>query len=63
MKRDFEKWMQTLRGSIATYSYYVNFKKIFANVDSIKVELGILNTLIGSKSIEDDFERIVREYP
>ena len=63
MKRDFEKWMQTLRKSIATYSYYVNFKKVFASVDSIKVELNILNTLIGSKSIEADFERIVQEYP
>jgi len=63
MKRDFEKWMKTFRTSIATYSYYVNFKKVFTNVDSIKVELNILNALIGSHSIQNDFERIVLEYP
>ena len=29
------------------------------NFDEVKVELNILNSLIGSKDIENDFERIV----
>lgn len=63
MKRDFLKWLSTFRDSIATYSYYVDFEKVFGNVDSIKVELNILNSLIGSKSIKEDFEKILSKYP
>ena len=63
MKRDFNKWFKTFRSSICDYSYYVNFEKVYGNVDSIKVELNILNSLIGSKNIENDFEKLVSEYP
>ena len=40
MKRDFTKWLSSFRDSIATYSYYVDFEKIYKNVDKVKVELG-----------------------
>ena len=33
------------------------------NVDDIKVELNILNSLVGSKNIEKDFEDIITKYP
>lgn len=33
------------------------------NIETIKVELNILNSLIGSKCIEYDFENIIRKYP
>ncbi len=32
-----------------------DFEKVNRNVESIKIELNILNSLIGSNSIEDDF--------
>lgn len=32
-------------------------------MDNIKVELNILNSLIGSKNIETDFENLMRKYP
>lgn len=63
MKRDFYEWLKTFRSSICDYSYYINFKKVYGNVDSIKVELNILNSLIGSKDIENDFEKLIAEYP
>lgn len=63
MKRDFETWLPTFRDSIANYSYYVDFEKVYGNVESIKIELNILNSLIGAKDIRSDFERIVRKYP
>ena len=63
MKRDFNTWLSTFRDSIANYGYYVNFKKIFKNIDKIKVELNILNSLVGSRDIENDFEAIVKKYP
>ena len=59
MKRDFVDWLTSFRDSIATYSYYVDFEKVFGNVESIKVELNILNSLIGSRNIKVDFEAIL----
>ena len=63
MKRNFNEWFKTFRSSICDYSYYVNFEKVYGNVDSVKLELNILNSLIGSKNIENDFEKLVAEYP
>ena len=63
MKRNFNEWLATFRSSIATYSYYVDFEKVYGNVDAIKVELNILNSLIGSKNIEVDFEKLLKDYP
>ncbi|MBR2612812.1 MAG: type II restriction endonuclease [Clostridia bacterium] len=63
MKRNFNEWLETFRSSIATYSYYVDFEKVYVNIDAIKVELNILNSLIGSKNIEADFEKLLKDYP
>lgn len=63
MKRDFNTWLKGFRNSIADYSYYVDFKKVHNNIDKIKVELNILNSLIGSKNIETDFSNLVLRYP
>lgn len=63
LKRNFAEWLKTFRASITTYSYYVDFNKVYRNVDSIKIELNILNSLIGSKNIKQDFEHILAKYP
>lgn len=63
MKRDFNKWIETFRSSICDYKFYVDFEKVYGKVDNIKVELNILNSLIGSKNIENDFKNLVAEYP
>jgi len=62
-KRNFIDWFRTFRPSIATFSYYADFPKIFSNVDAIKIELNILNSLIGSKNIKQEFESILAKYP
>ena len=63
MSRDFNTWLSGFRDSIADYGYYIDFEKVHRNVDNIKVELNILNSLIGSKNIEADFESLMRKYP
>ena len=63
MDRDFTAWLSKFKKSIANYDYYVDFRKIHDNVDKIKVELNILNSLIGSKNIEVDFDNIIEKYP
>lgn len=61
--RDFNTWLDSFRPSIADYQYYIDFNKVFRNVDAIKIPLNILNTLIGSKHIEDEFRHILKQYP
>ena len=61
--RDFDEWLSKFRASISSYDYYIDFEKVVKNVEEIKVELNILNTLIGSKNIEEDFEKIMTKYP
>ena len=63
MKRNFNTWLSTFRDSIADYEYYIDFEKVYRNVDSIKVELNILNSLIGSKNIKNDFKALLKKYP
>lgn len=63
LNRAFDVWLSSFRDSIADYSYYIDFEKVHRNVDDIKIELNILNSLIGSKNIEDDFETLVTKYP
>ena len=61
--RDFNKWLSSMKDSIATWTYYTDFEKVYENVQKIKIELNILNSLIGSKNIEEEFKSIVQEYP
>lgn len=63
MERDFNTWLSGFRNSIADYGYYIDFEKVHRNVDNIRVELNILNSLIGSKNIEADFESLMKKYP
>ncbi len=63
MKRNFNEWLSKFKTSISDYAYYVDFKKIYKNVDKVKVELNILNSLIGSKNIEEEFQNILIKYP
>jgi DpnII restriction endonuclease. len=61
--RDFNTWFASFRQSIADYKYYVDFEKVFSNVDAIRIPLNILNSLIGTKNIEEDFKTILNKYP
>ncbi|MBR6012885.1 MAG: type II restriction endonuclease [Selenomonadaceae bacterium] len=62
-KRIFEEWLETFRDSISGYNYYTDFEKIYKNVEKLKIEINILNSLVGSKNIEQDFENILEKYP
>lgn len=63
MKRNFNTWLKSFKSSISNYGYYTDFNKVLSNVSKLKVELNILNSLIGSKNIVADFLNIVNRYP
>ena len=63
MARDFVQWLLTFTDSIANYKYYIDFETIYKNAEEHKIELNMMNSLIGSKTIENDFEKLVIKYP
>lgn len=63
MSRNFSEWLLTFTDTIADYNYYIDFETIYKNAEKYKVELNILNSLIGSNNIESEFENIVKKYP
>ncbi len=63
MKRNFDDIVNSLKDSIATYDYFVDFEKVYRHIDEVKVELNILNSLIGEDNIEEAFSKLLIEYP
>ena len=63
MNRDFNQWINNFKSSISNYGYYVDFAKIYKLAEKYKIELNILNSLIGSKNIENEFRNIIIKYP
>lgn len=63
MKRNFIEWLGTFKDNISDYKYYINFEKVYKNVEENKVEFNMLNSLLGSKNIEEDFINLVTKYP
>lgn len=61
--KNFNEWFSTFSESIANYHYYVDFDTSYKNLNKFKIELNILNSLVGSKNIEDDFKMLVSKYP
>ena len=63
MSRNFNEWLSKFKSSISNYRYYVDFEKIYKSAEKYKIELNILNSLVGSKNIEKEFEEIIIKYP
>lgn len=62
-KRNFDDWFKTFRASINQYDYYTDFAKVYANAELLKVEIYLLNSLVGARDIERDFEKLLAQYP
>lgn len=61
--RVFSEWLKTFRASINGYEYYTDFNTVYNNAEKYKTEIFILNSLVGSKNIEKDFDELLAKYP
>lgn len=61
--RNFDEWLNTMTDSVASWTYYTDFEKVYENVNDIKIPLCLLNSLIGSKNIKQDFLKLYKDYP
>lgn len=59
----FELITNSFRSKITQWDYFVNWGKVFANMQSVEVELNILNSLIGKEQIEEEFVKLLKTYP
>jgi type II restriction enzyme len=59
----FDYFNKTITPVIHKLNFYVNWEKVFLGVEKYRIELGILNTLCGSKDIRNDFRMILKKYP
>ncbi|MDI3541951.1 MAG: adenine methylase [Candidatus Methanomethylophilaceae archaeon] len=62
-RKFFNFIIENLKDSIKTWEYFVNWEKVENNLNNIKIELNILNSLIGSENFDEDFVRLVKRYP
>ena len=60
---NFQNLIQTFQTSIFSWDYFSNFEKIKENTFEVKVQLNILNSLLGEKNIEEKFLELVKKYP
>jgi len=63
MKKEFNYFISTLKNSIKTWDYFVNWKKVFANSAELEIALNKLNYLIGKENLEEEFIRLYSTNP
>lgn len=62
-KKPFNEWIKGFKSSINQYNFYTDFKKVYDNVYNYKVEINLLNSLVGSQNIRQEFLYLIRRYP
>lgn len=64
MKRQFDEIMKSLKTTIASYDYFVDFPKVYKNVDDVVIPLNLLNSLLNTGSEFDArFVDLIHKYP
>lgn len=63
--RKFDEWLKTMNESISNFGYYVDFQKVYMNVNKISKELNTLNGLTGTskENIKEAFIKLANEHP
>ena len=61
--RNFNDWFSSFKSTISSYDYYVDFDKVKDNATQFKHELHLINSLLGSNQIEDEFVELIDKYP
>lgn len=59
----FDYLIDTLKDSIFTWDYFVDFKKVKQNIILVEKELNLMNVLIGKQNLEKEFLELIEEYP
>lgn len=63
MKKNFDEFTKTLKNSIKTWEYFVNWKKVFSGSSEIEIILNKLNYLLGKDNLEKEFKQLFSSNP
>lgn len=59
----FAYLLRTLMPAVATWSYFVNWAKVSAQVEDLEIDLNLLNSALGKPDFRNRIERLALEYP
>lgn len=59
----FNDLIATLRSSLTTWEYFVNWKKVSTNAEFLREKLTMLNELVGSQDFDLAFESLLTAHP
>src|SRR5688572_10200022 len=59
----FEYFTKTLKDKLLTWSYFVNWEKVFDHVKELELDLNQLNYLIGKPDFDEAFLYLLRHNP
>lgn len=63
MSKDFNNLISTLKNSIKTWDYFVNWKKVFSNSSELEIILNKLNYLLGKQDLKAEFIKLYASNP
>ncbi|MBI5189138.1 MAG: type II restriction endonuclease [Nitrospirae bacterium] len=58
----FEYFVKTINRSITYWDYFVNWEKVFGNIQAIEMDLNTLNYLVGKDNIEEEFKVLLKRH-
>lgn len=61
--KDFNHLVKTLKSSIKTWDYFVNWEKVFKNKSELEITLNKLNYLLGKEDLEVEFNKLFISNP
>lgn len=59
----FNLLTSTFKDKITQWNYFVDWRKVFRNIEPIEKELNLLNVLIGKKNFTEEAFKLIKEYP
>jgi len=59
----FNHFMETILHSNRIWDYFINWEKVYSNVEKFNIELNILNSLNGSNKFDEELRFILNKYP
>ena len=59
----FNHFKDTILHSNRTWDYFINWEKVYSNVEKFNIELNILNSLNGSNKFDEELKFILNKYP
>lgn len=59
----FHYLINNMKESNRTFDFFVDWAKVFSQVENIEVELNLLNYLVGKESIENELFSLIKRYP